>query len=796
MSKKTAAVMEYTMTTHNRKIYDFYERTKLDFEETNLMFIDFIEKTRSVNSPNHIVEKINLLNQDINVNFNKFKDDVKLLLDEKKTAEMKELKDLISSLKTEIIETMDENNEAQQEYDAKQLEEIKTIINASFQEKFLSISNTLNENKNSYVNEIKTQIKQMSDISDKSIDDMYNQLKLFLYDFIPKSDQDIIEKIKNVLFQEFKEMDFNSVKSYCSSINAQLQNFFSSFDDNNNAILNKLEMFILQETQKINENIKDNKNVYEICKHLQTNIDKIVSENDKNSDFLKKIEDNKSSLIREIDNNISNMRNFFKEINEKTNEIFFEKIKNHLLETIPKNNDTLYDKFEKKISNELRSEIKHIIEGQNIDIQFKNIESKINEMAIKSQNTNNIEYVKEKINEILNTNSSFLTIVNDFNSKLKELSNADVSLNKSINEMAIKVNESSNEKNNLLVAINQSSVLIEKHLDNILLKTINTTNDNNKDLIANYKQQFATFMDTEMHKLSTYNVTKENLASFIDGIEKKLEMISSNIASMNKIQDNSSLKGQNSEKTLEDTLNKMYPTCNIKNNTNERHSGDFFVEFEDDTILIENKCYKNNVPTIEVQKFIADVERHNVSGILLSQESGVVLKKNFEIEITPNKNVVLYVHNCDYNKDIIRTSIDIVKYFRKSLNESTSSSDGTDEDEDKSVTIDEYEYAKLKKEYEQIVNKLNTNTVNLRNDLKGMKERIDNMHLSLRSLEEITVNELNIFFQVRGFSNVVSNSEKIVCEYCNKIFNSKQGFGKHTQSCMKKHKPQEGSVQI
>ena len=62
------------------------------------------------------------------------------------------------------------------------------------------------------------------------------------------------------------------------------------------------------------------------------------------------------------------------------------------------------------------------------------------------------------------------------------------------------------------------------------------------------------------------------------------------------------------------------------------------------TILFENKYYSTNVQKYEVLKFIRDCDEQNCSGILLSQNTGICTKDNFQIDIQ-NNNVLIYIHN-------------------------------------------------------------------------------------------------------------------------------------------------------
>jgi hypothetical protein len=138
----------------------------------------------------------------------------------------------------------------------------------------------------------------------------------------------------------------------------------------------------------------------------------------------------------------------------------------------------------------------------------------------------------------------------------------------------------------------------------------------------------------------------------------------------------SSKKGELSENMLESILIKLYPSSEIINTTGQISSGDFILKRNNNKvkILIENKNYDSNVPKREIDKFILDVETQNCSGIMISQHSGISFKKNFEIDIN-NGNILIYIHNMNYESDKIVIACDIIDNLSNKIKELN----GTDE---------------------------------------------------------------------------------------------------------------------
>lgn len=114
---------------------------------------------------------------------------------------------------------------------------------------------------------------------------------------------------------------------------------------------------------------------------------------------------------------------------------------------------------------------------------------------------------------------------------------------------------------------------------------------------------------------------------------------------------------------MAELLTKMYPTGEIKNTSGTKASGDFMLFRQDKrAILFENKEYDQNVNKDEITKFHRDIDLQDMNGIFLSQYSGICFKDNFHIDIHKG-NVLVYIHNCEYNPQLIKTAINIIDYL-------------------------------------------------------------------------------------------------------------------------------------
>ena len=232
---------------------------------------------------------------------------------------------------------------------------------------------------------------------------------------------------------------------------------------------------------------------------------------------------------------------------------------------------------------------------------------------------------------------------------------------------------------------------------------------------------------------------------------------------LNKLE-NSSSKGKMSENILYNILQLMYPSANIDSVGAQKETGDFmFTRKNKATLLIENKNWERNVPQTEVQKFIRDCEIQNCSGLFLSQHCGICNKDNFEIDIHDG-NVLLYIHNVNYDKEIIKVGIDIIDHFKSNLDKINHKVDVN--------TIKKEVLDNIHKEY---------NNYRVQKDIL-QKMIKDTQTKLLKQLDEFQMPDLEKYLSMYySFS-----SGKFVCEHCGFVSEKKAGLSAHIRGCKKK----------
>lgn len=207
-------------------------------------------------------------------------------------------------------------------------------------------------------------------------------------------------------------------------------------------------------------------------------------------------------------------------------------------------------------------------------------------------------------------------------------------------------------------------------------------------------------------------------------------------------------KGNVSEHVLYNILLSLYPCAQIDHVGNDlKETGDIMlVRNNRPKILIENKDHQScNVPKHDVDKFIRDCEIQNCCGVMFAQHRGIANKENFEIQIH-RENVLLYVHETNFNAEIIKTAIDIVEQFKTKLDELQSQSH--------TYTIDSAVLEEINREF-------NLYVTQKQHMIKLIKDFSDKMESSITALKQPN---LEIYLS-KHFATSAKQNENI-CKYC------------------------------
>jgi hypothetical protein len=237
---------------------------------------------------------------------------------------------------------------------------------------------------------------------------------------------------------------------------------------------------------------------------------------------------------------------------------------------------------------------------------------------------------------------------------------------------------------------------------------------------------------------------------------------------------NSSNKGKIGEANLASVLAKLYPSAECVNTTGTPNSGDFRLVRGDNkpVILLENKDYIQNIDKAEIAKFITDVDTQKMSGVFLSQSSGIAFKHNYQIDFHHGR-VLVYVHNCAYCPEKIRAAIDIIDALEPKLKSINGEDNGKNSAGVEHIVSGE-ELDEINREYQRFVAQKEGMLITIKDNAKKLGRQIEDMQMP----------ELGRYLQGR-YAHV--KSQIFTCDLCSMFHgNTKQSLAAHRRCCRAK----------
>ena len=437
---------------------------------------------------------------------------------------------------------------------------------------------------------------------------------------------------------------------------------------------------------------------------------------------------------------------------------FYNKYKNFDFEEI---NDMMIDVFENIINN-FSGEMTNTLTKELIFLmknQTKQIEELHKDMGILKKD------IILKLYDIKNENidNIKLFILNNDNENVKRITDK-------IEQEHLKLIKEVIPKNNILFFEQYENImrLFKEELKNLnhsdsielkytnLLKNLELSllyNINNSELrIQNIILDKNTDINNNINEIKTNTINQQNT---------NIEIVNKLNQHLHKY-NNSSLKGNISENYIESLLNNIYKSAEIKRMTDKSKSGDFIMTKNNISILFEIKNYSRNVPTEEVNKFIRDINEQNICGIMLSISSGISNKYNFQIDITNNNNVCLYIHDVNFESDKIKLGVDIIDNLYSKLKLKSSSNE---------ISINNETLDVINKEYQLYLNKRDTAINFTKDSFKKIIQHIEDMEL---------INLNNLLSKTYSFIN----TNALECDICKKFIGSNnKSLAMHKKKC-------------
>lgn len=331
-------------------------------------------------------------------------------------------------------------------------------------------------------------------------------------------------------------------------------------------------------------------------------------------------------------------------------------------------------------------------------------------------------------------------------------------LSKSIHELSDFMNEQTNK-------IIQTT-LTNKDNDLVFEKFVNNIDSQFNKMILNLQQPIFAYIQSSEER------TSKHLQHINDKIQKQettQETINNDLkVFLSRYTNNSSIKGKISETELYSVLQNIFPSDEIINCSSNTANCDYCVNRLNQhkpSILFENKDYSRSVSTEEVEKFKRDVKKQQTHGILLSQNTGITFKNNFQIEIIDDL-IHVYIHNVNYSTEKIKIAVDIIDNLSPNIQLLTQQMD----DKNVNIIIGQEDFDELYKDYLDFNEQKN----NIIETIKTTNKQI---------IDKIEALQLNGIKKLLNKHTLLQNDD-LKCNLCNSFTGkNKASLAQHMRKC-------------
>jgi hypothetical protein len=276
-----------------------------------------------------------------------------------------------------------------------------------------------------------------------------------------------------------------------------------------------------------------------------------------------------------------------------------------------------------------------------------------------------------------------------------------------------------------------------------------TENDTIKELLDIIKIQIKSPVIKEQ------NTFVKELMYSLDN-NTKLQSIEQNVYQLQQnFTGSSAKKGQVAENILLNNLTTLFPDSEVIDTSHIPNSGDIQIKKENKpVILLDSKCFKNNVPKIDLDKFYADVKTNNCSGILCNSNAGIANRDHFQIDIQDN-NVYVFISNHQYDNTLFKLAVKIIYHIHDIIKDNKNDT----------IEINKELFQRLKIEYNFF--------------LSTFQQHLSSIKTNIMSLEKLAFVQLDHFFKR---TNLTSEIKPFSCQACGTPFSSDKTLKAHLKS--------------
>jgi len=382
--------------------------------------------------------------------------------------------------------------------------------------------------------------------------------------------------------------------------------------------------------------------------------------------------------------------------------------------------------------------------------------------SVSNQKDSIIASMREVVNNKENNDAQFIhKIISDNHELLSER------INKNLENLPKELKTSIVSKSDITEELTKTHTSISEEIAKFCSSQNSPASltENISSLIESKYTELNASLSTRVESILS-SATTTNNSTLSDILERLKPMLS--VEDYFRTNNNSNIKGKRGENKLEPLLSQILPEANIINSSGSAESGDFMIERTNKpTVLIDTKDYNTSVPKKEVDKIIRDIERRKCCGILLSQNSGISLKYDFEINVH-NNYVVVFLHNVKYNEEKISLAIQIIDMLYPIVQQNANL-------EHESISSEQLNT--INKEFQEIISQK-----------RKVIEQIE-LHNKeiIKSISKIDMPTLSSLLTAK-----FSQSEKLnyVCDICNDyVGKNSRALAAHKRGCARRQNP-------
>jgi len=218
-------------------------------------------------------------------------------------------------------------------------------------------------------------------------------------------------------------------------------------------------------------------------------------------------------------------------------------------------------------------------------------------------------------------------------------------------------------------------------------------------------------------------------------------------------------------------LNKLYNSAEITTVESNSTDGVYSLKrLRKQNVLIKSVFSDENAGIDEIESFTQMINEKNCSGVFLSQNSGISTKKDFQIEIHNNNNIVVYIHNSNYSTSHIESAISIIDNLYAKLRQYAVSLN------DNEITIPKDILELINSEYYLFMTQKNAVLELFKENQKKIVSQMD--ELRFPCLEKFLVGKFTAPIQKTGLK----------CDLCKSFSaNNLKALAAHKRGCNRKH---------